>query len=104
MQILHIIKKPVVTEKATALSAKQTYSFWVDPRATKIEVKRALKDMYGVDVDCVRMINTASKKKVVRRSIINKKSPMKKALVTLKGGKKMDVTKLLKEPKESVKK
>ncbi len=100
MKALNTIIKPVVTEKSTAQSAKHTYAFWVNRKATKIDVKNSVKEIYGADVGTVRMINTAPKTRQVRRMIVDKKPPMKKALVTLKGGKKLDVTKIGKEAKK----
>ena len=97
MQSLYTLYKPVVTEKATALGAKFTYCFWVNRKATKIDIKQAIKDVYGVDVDKVRVINTAAKKKMARRMVVDKKPAMRKAFVTLKGGKKLDLTKIGKE-------
>ena len=97
MKTLFALIKPVVTEKATAHSAKLKYSFWVNRKATKIDIKMAIRDAYGVEVDTVRTMNTPAKKKIMRRLVINKRPPMKKAIITLKGGKKLDVTKMGKE-------
>lgn len=97
MKALYTIIKPVVTEKATALGAKLVYCFWVNPKATKIDVKHAIQEVYGMEVDAVRMMNTKPKKRFVRRLLVNKKPPMKKAFITFKGGKKLDVTKIGKE-------
>lgn len=97
MQTLYTLIKPVVTEKATALSTKLKYAFWVNRKATKIDVKRAIKDAYGVDVATVHMMNTPAKKKVARRMIVDKRPAMKKAIITLKGGKKLDTTKIGKQ-------
>jgi large subunit ribosomal protein L23 len=100
MNALYTIIRPLVTEKATKLGEKFTYAFYVNTKATKIEVKKAIKEMYGQDVATVRMIVCPCKTKVMRRSVVNKRAPMKKALVTLKGKKKLDVTKLVKESKK----
>ena len=97
MNVLHTIIKPVVTEKATNLSAKLTYAFWVNRKATKIDIKHAIKEVYGVDVKTVRVMNTSTKRRVLRRSIVDKRPAMRKALITLKGGKKLDVTKIGKD-------
>ena len=99
MRALHIIIKPVVTEKATNLSAKLTYAFWVNRAATKIDIKQAIQEAYGVDVKTVRTMHTPAKTRMLKRSLYEKRSPMKKAFVTLKGGKKLDVTKIGKETK-----
>lgn len=94
METLYTIIRPVVTEKATALSEKLQYAFWVNRKATKIDIKRAVKEAYGVDVATVRIINTPAKTRIARRMIVDKRPAMRKAIVTLKGGKKLEVTKI----------
>ena len=47
MKALYTIIKPIVTEKAIKLSDKMTYSFYVHSKATKIDVKMAVKELYG---------------------------------------------------------
>lgn len=102
MKTYDVIIKPAITEKATRLGEKMMYIFYVDKRATKIDVKMAVKELYGQDVAEVKMAIIPSKKKIVRRSTIDKRPEMKKAFVTLKGKKKLDVSKISKEsPKKS---
>ena len=96
MEAIYTLIKPVVTEKATNQSARFTYAFWVNRKATKIDIKHAIKEAYGVEVASVRIINSPAKKRLMRRMLIDKRPPMKKALITLRGRKKLDVTKLLK--------
>jgi large subunit ribosomal protein L23 len=50
MESTHVIKKPIITEKVTALSESNQYAFQVDPRATKTDIKRAVQEIYGVTV------------------------------------------------------
>lgn len=50
MESTHVIKKPIITEKVTALSESNQYAFKVDPRATKTDIKRAVQEIYGVTV------------------------------------------------------
>ncbi len=100
METLYALIKPVVTEKATALSAKLKYAFWVNRKATKIDIKRAIKDAYGVDVATVHMMNTPAKTRMARRMVVDKRPAMKKAIITLKGGKKLDVGSIGKESKK----
>ena len=97
MKALYTIIKPVVTEKATVLNDKLVYTFWVNRKATKIDVKHSMKEIYNVEVETVRMINTPAKKRIAKRMLVDKKSAMKKALITLKGGKKLDFTRVGKE-------
>lgn len=100
MDTLHTLVKPVVTEKATALSKKFTYSFWINRKATKIDVKKAIQEVYDVKVASVRILVLPAKKRAMRRNIIEKRHKMKKALVTLVGRKKLDITKIIKEKKQ----
>lgn len=100
MHATDTIIKPVITEKATMLSQKMIYVFYVNAKATKVDVKNAVKELYGQDVAKVTMILSPAKKKFFRKNMVNKRSAMKKAVVTLKGKKKLDVTKISKEPKK----
>jgi len=70
-----IIKKPWVTEKATGIGAHRQYIFLVQQSATKPEVKKAVKELYKVDVTAVNIVNLPAKHKIV----------------TLKEGQKIDL-------------
>ena len=100
MKALKVIIGPAVTEKATKLGEKFTYCFLVRPSATKIDVKEALKEIYGHEVAQVRMMIVPAKKRLLRRSEIEKRKTVKKAYITLKGRKKLDPTKIAKEAKK----
>lgn len=97
MKALYTVKRPLVTEKALKMGEKMTYTFYVGKDATKVDVKTAMKELYGADVETVRIINTSEKKRSYGRKSIVKRPEMKKALVTFKGKKKVDVTKIGKE-------
>ncbi len=85
-----ILKTPHVTEKASVLSGKNQYVFKVYPRANKVDVKKAIEKVFGVDVMRVRIINIPKKK---RRSgkIKGFKEGYKKAIVKIKEGQKIEV-------------
>jgi len=100
MKALEVLKNPVVTEKATRLAEKMSYMFYVHPDATKIDVKMAIKELYGEDVDKVRVIKNPAKLRLMRRIMTNKRDAIKKVVITLKGKKKLDVNKISKEPKK----
>ena len=90
-----IIIKPIVTEKQTAITEKfpNRYGFRVSPDANKLEIKKAVEMMYGVNVESVNTMNYAGKKKsrYTKSGIINgKTSAFKKAIVTLKEGETID--------------
>jgi len=97
MKALHIVKKPIVTEKALKMGEKMTYTFYVDKKATKVDIKQAMKELYGHPVETVRIMNTPSKSRSYGRKSIIKKPQLRKALVTFRGKKKVDVTKVSKE-------
>lgn len=62
-----IIIKPIVTEKQTAITEKfpNRYGFRVSPDANKLEIKKAVEDMYSVTVVDVNTINYSGKRKAV---------------------------------------
>lgn len=80
-----ILKGPHVTEKATDLTGNDQYIFEVFPRANKIQVKKAVEELYGVDVLSVNMINIHSKTRRYGRTV-GKKPGYKKAIVRIKKG------------------
>ncbi len=86
---------PVVTEKSTLDSAEGKYHFFVPGSANKIEVKKQLEVMYGKKVDKVHVINTKGKTRLVGRGrLMTKRRPMKKIIVTFKGGETIDLNKI----------
>lgn len=85
-----LIKHPIITEKATQMSALGKYVFLVDDNANKPEVKKALKEIYKVDVIDVQIINIKPKPRQMGR-YPGTKPGYKKAIVTLKAGQKLDV-------------
>ncbi len=85
-----ILKKPVVTEKSTSLLADNKYTFVVDPRANKTEIKQAVEKVFKVKVEKVNTMNVKGKIKRVRR-IPGRTPDTKKAIVTLKKGDKIEI-------------
>ena len=86
-----IIKRPIITERAASLSVMGKYVFMVEPRATKNEVKKAIKAIYNVDAVAVNIVMKPDKSRRFRTSK-SMKSGYKKAIVTLKKGQKIDIT------------
>ena len=90
-----IIIKPIVTEKQTAITEKMPnrYGFRVSPDANKLEIKKAVEELYNVNVVSVNTMNYSGKRKsrYTKSGIINgKQSAFKKAIVTLKEGQIID--------------
>jgi len=83
---LFVLRRPLVTEKSARLMEKNTYSFEVEPWATKGQVRTAVQDKFKVNVISVHTITTAGK---FRRRIGPRggyQSDKKKAIVRLKAG------------------
>ena len=87
----NIIKRPIITERATDLNAIGKYVFMVAPNATKNEVKKAVKAIYNVDVVAVNIVNQHAKTRRFRNTT-KKRGGYKKAIATLKKGQKIDIT------------
>lgn len=86
------IQTVILTEKATLLSEKHNqYVFRVSPRANKIEIKRAVEQLFKKTVLDVRTANFAGKKKRERTASFGRRAHWKKAVVTLKEGEKLDL-------------
>jgi large subunit ribosomal protein L23 len=86
------IQTVILTEKATLLSeALGKYTFRVAPSATKLEIKRAVEQLFKKTVVDVNTANYAGKKKRERTASFGRKPHWKKAIVTLKAGEKLDL-------------
>ena len=86
-----VIRKPIITEKATMASETGAVVFEVSKDATKPAIKAAVESLFGVKVKAVN--TTVSKGKVKRfRGIMGKRNTVKKAYVTLEEGNTIDVT------------
>ena len=86
-----IIKTLVRTEKGTTLEENRKYLFEVSSKANKVEIKKAVEQIYKVKVQAVNIIIMPGKLKRVRQEI-GKTSDWKKAIVTLREGQKIEVT------------
>lgn len=95
MKVYSTIIKSVVTEKSSRAQEAGKYTFIVGLTATKIDVKAAIKAIFGVEVDTVRTIVSPKKKRIVKGKYeLIKRPNFKKALVTLKGKKTIDPNKI----------
>ena len=83
-----IVYSVMITEKATNLSEKQQkYTFKVNPKANKIEIKQAIEAIFeDVAVSAVNVMNYSGKMRRMRSARYGKRSDWKKAVVTLKQG------------------
>lgn len=91
---MEIIKKPVLTEKASLLTEKlNRYAFKVDHRANKIQIKQAVEKMFGVTVVDVNTMVVAGKRKnrYTKAGFVSGRTPKyKKAIITIKDGETID--------------
>lgn len=91
MSLKYIMKKPVITEKSIVATGNQQYTFEVDMRASKGQVKEAIQQQYGVDVISVNTVKTAGKsRRTGRRRLPSVTSDTKKAIVQIKAGQKIE--------------
>jgi len=91
---MKILLKPIVTEKMTAQAGDlNRYGFVVIKSANKIQIKKAVEDLYGVTVEAVNTMRYGGKKKsrFTKSGVITGKAPsFKKAIVTLADGEVID--------------
>jgi large subunit ribosomal protein L23 len=90
---MSILKKPLVTEKVSALNEKGKYGFIVDADANKVEIKKAVEKQYGVNVERVNTMLVMGKKKTryTKAGVLAGRKPnYKKAIVTLAAGEVID--------------
>lgn len=89
-----VLKRPILSEKSTKLNGLGKYTFEVMPAANKIEIKKAIEDMYNVRVDSVRTITVKPKRKSIftrAGAISGKTNWKKKAIVTVAKGQTLDI-------------
>lgn len=91
---MEVLIKPLITEKMSDLANKRgQYGFVVNRKANKLEVKKAVEDMYGVDVESVNTMIIPGKKRsrnTKTKFIVGRTSAVKKAIVTLAEGQAID--------------
>ena len=80
-----ILFSPVVSEKSYGLLDEGKYTFVVDPRANKTEIKIAVEAIFGVKVDSVNTLNRQGKTRRTKFGL-GKRKNTKRAIVTLKEG------------------
>lgn len=90
MDAYRVLRKPLVTEKSTSLLADNKYTFEVDLKANKTEIKQAVESLFKVKVEKVNTMRVKGKAKRVR--LVPGRTPdRKKAIVTLKQGDKIEI-------------
>lgn len=80
-----ILISPVVSEKSYSLLDQGKYTFLVDPRSNKTEIRIAVEEIFGVKVDSVHTLNRQGKTRRTRFGL-GKRKDTKRAIVTLREG------------------
>ncbi|RYY50312.1 MAG: 50S ribosomal protein L23 [Chitinophagaceae bacterium] len=95
MKLSDVLIKPVLSEKANKQSEKMNrYTFVVDKKANKLEIKKAVEQFYGVQVEEVNTLVMPSKLKAKYTKagfIVGRKPSKKKAVVTVAEGETIDI-------------
>ncbi len=86
-----IIRKPIVTEKATKLSEFNKIVFEVAFKSNKYEIKNAVEKLFSVKVKAVNIINIKGKVKRFK-GVLGKRNDIKKAVITLEEGNTIDIS------------
>ncbi len=87
-----VILKPVVSEKSYGLLDTNVYTFVVDPRANKVEIRQAIEAIFSVEVTNVNTLNRKGKRKRNRKTFtFGTRADTKRAIVTLAPGSKIDL-------------
>ncbi len=90
---MSVLIKPLVTEKISALNENGKYGFVVDKDANKVEIKKAVEKMYGVNVEQVNTMNYQGKRKsrYTKSGVISGRGKSyKKAIVSVADGEVID--------------
>ncbi len=85
-----VIIRPIVSEKSYAGLERNTYTFLVDQRANKTEIKEAIQKIWNVQITSVRTLNRKGKVKR-RRFTMGKRADEKRAIVTLAEGDSIEI-------------
>ena len=86
-----IIRKPLVTEKATKLSEFNKVVFEVASKSNKYEIRNAVEKLFTVKVKAVNIINIKGKFKRFK-GVLGKRNDIKKAIITLEEGNTIDIS------------
>ena len=85
MHLYEVLRRPLITEKSTALQVQGKYAFEVDKGATKPQIKKAVEKAFNVNVTAVNVVVMAGKaRRLGARQL--PPHPWKKAIVTLRPG------------------
>ncbi len=90
MHITEILKGPILTEKTYKSISDGVYTFKINVKANKFQVKMAFEKIFEVKIEKINIMNCQAKDKRVGK-FLGKKSKYKKAMIKLKPGQKLDL-------------
>lgn len=90
MTVFDVLRRPIISEKGTTQLAQGKYTFEVDVRANKTQVREAVEQIFKVNVTAVNVSSVPGKRRRVGRHY-GMTPEWKKAVVTLKEGQRIDV-------------
>jgi large subunit ribosomal protein L23 len=90
MHLTEVIKKPLLSEKTYVGHADGEYTFIVDKRANKVQIKKAFEEIFKVKIKTVRTMNYDAKEKRMGK-FVGKTVSYKKAIIILAEGEKLDL-------------
>ncbi|NLA58634.1 MAG: 50S ribosomal protein L23 [Firmicutes bacterium] len=85
-----IIRRPIISERTMDLLAENKYTFEVDLKATKPQIREAIEQIFNVEVEKVNTMRVRGKKRRMGRNE-GKRPDWKKAIVTLKEGQRIEL-------------
>jgi large subunit ribosomal protein L23 len=91
MSPYQVIKRPIITEKSNIATADNQYTFQVDRRANKTQVRDAIEHIFDVDVVEVRVMNIGPKYGRWGRKRVKRSPAWKKAIVTIAPGQRIEI-------------
>jgi large subunit ribosomal protein L23 len=80
-----VIIKPIISEKSYSLIDQGKYTFEVDPRSNKTEIKQAVESIFNVKVETINTLNRQGKTRRTKFGL-GKRKDTKRAIVSLKSG------------------
>jgi large subunit ribosomal protein L23 len=91
MNPYQVIKRPIITEKSNIATAHNQYTFEVNRRANKTQIRDAVEHIFKVDVVGVRVINMAPKYGRWGRKRVNRSPAWKKAIVSIAPDQRIEI-------------
>jgi large subunit ribosomal protein L23 len=85
-----IIIRPIISERSMELVGENKYVFYVAKEANKVEIKKAVEELFDVAVEAVNTVNMPGKRKRLGRNV-GRTPARKKAIVTLREGEKIEI-------------